>query len=157
MAQFAQVLAIAVPPADAWSGRARAYFDLQQWERAIADFSKAIELAPKVQTNWFHRGLSYVQLGQWDKAAADFDKASEGWPADAESWYWRGAAHARMAQPDEAVRCLRQAVAHGFKDARRMRSNVNFETLRAVDDYKKLLTDLDKVAHPVPTTQKSGN
>jgi tetratricopeptide (TPR) repeat protein len=156
-ADYSQVLTASPQLAEAWSRRAFAHFDLQQWEPAIADFSKAIELDPEVHTNWWHRGHSYIALGQWDKAAADFTTVTEKWPLDSETWYLLGLTHAQLRRPDQALADLRQAVAKGFKDAERMKADLNLQTLRDNHDFKELLSELDKKANPALTTRKSGS
>jgi hypothetical protein len=44
---------------------------------------------------------------------------------------------------DRALMLLRQAVARGFKDTAHMNRNPDFEPLRARDDFRKLLADLE--------------
>jgi len=55
--------------------RGNAYFDRQQYERAIGDFSKAIELDENFALAYFNRGLTHERLGGNAAAAADYRRA----------------------------------------------------------------------------------
>jgi tetratricopeptide (TPR) repeat protein len=72
--------------------------DLQQYERAIADFFKAIELDPKNAWAWNNRGFAYAGLKKWDQASGDFSKAIELDPKYA--WPWHGHALLRLRAGD---------------------------------------------------------
>ena len=55
--------------------RGNAYFDRQQYERAIGDFSGAIELDGSFALAYFNRGLAQERLGDNAAAAADYRRA----------------------------------------------------------------------------------
>jgi len=61
----------------AWYNRGVAYDQLDQFDKAIADFSKAIELDSKYALAWYNRGMAYLDLGQKENAIADYSKAIE--------------------------------------------------------------------------------
>ncbi len=153
-AEYSQIIEEMPKQSEAWTGRAFAHFHLQQWEPAIADFSKAIQLDPDVHTNWWHRGHAYIALGQWDKAEADFKKTTQGWPDGAENWYQLGVVHVQMNRPTDAVADLTQAVAKGFNDVGRMKTDDRFKPLGTNDDFKKLLAELETKFHPPLNTLK---
>ena len=128
---------------DVWEGRARVYLQLHMWDKSVADYSRAIQVDPHVHTAWWHRGLAYLELKQWDEAAANFTRIVEEWPTGAEGWYLRGVAYAQLNQPDKAVADFRQAIAKEMKDMGRFNSDTRLEPLRANDQFKKLLYELE--------------
>ncbi len=81
---------ILAEPADGrhYAHRARAYQDLNQCDKAAADYSKAMELNPSELSLWSERGNAYLALSQWDKAAADLEQVVERSPDNANLGYW---------------------------------------------------------------------
>jgi WD40 repeat protein/serine/threonine protein kinase/tetratricopeptide (TPR) repeat protein len=70
--------------AEGWIGRAGAYVDLDQPEKATADLAKAIKLQPKdLSIRRTHMDLC-LRLKKWDQALADCIKAVELKPDDPE-------------------------------------------------------------------------
>jgi tetratricopeptide (TPR) repeat protein len=63
----------------AYEHRADCYYELHQYELAIADYSKAIELTRKpdllLGIAYNNRGYAYKELGKYDSAIADFTSA----------------------------------------------------------------------------------
>ncbi len=76
---------------------------LEQWDKALADYSKAIELNPKNAIWWRTRGIVYVRMKQSDKAFADYSKAIELDPKNAYYRKVRGFAYAHLGQWDKAL------------------------------------------------------
>jgi tetratricopeptide (TPR) repeat protein len=62
-------------PGAAYIDRGRTYLQLDENDRAIADFTKAIELDPEGANAYNHRGVAYTSKLDFDSAIADFDKA----------------------------------------------------------------------------------
>jgi len=60
---------------DAYFDRARCYFCLGEYQKAIDDCSKAIELDPKYTYAYFLRGGIYSELNEYQKAIDDCSKA----------------------------------------------------------------------------------
>lgn len=56
--------------------------DLQQYDRAVADFDQAIRLNPQDAAAYHSRAMSYERLGQKDRAEADFEQAAKLDPDD---------------------------------------------------------------------------
>lgn len=62
---------------DGYGKRAGAYFERDEFERALTDYNRAIELAPK-NPEWYHRrGHFWYYRDDSKKAAEDFSKAIE--------------------------------------------------------------------------------
>jgi WD40 repeat protein/tetratricopeptide (TPR) repeat protein len=86
-------------------GRAWAYFRLQNWERAVADYTRAIDLGAdkdlgqRAWVLWYNRGSAQASLGQWDKAAADFAASAQRKPAPAHALFLLGVV--RLQQGDD--------------------------------------------------------
>ena len=54
---------------------------MDQFTKAISDFSKAIETDPKLAIAYSNRGVAYVALGKFEEAKKDLLKAVELDPA----------------------------------------------------------------------------
>ncbi|MCA9891205.1 MAG: tetratricopeptide repeat protein, partial [Anaerolineae bacterium] len=52
-----------------------AYYELKQYEQAIADYDKAIQLEPQYASAYYNRGLAYYMLNEYDLAIADYEAA----------------------------------------------------------------------------------
>ena len=76
--------------------------NLQQYDKAIADYNKAIELDPKSAVAYSRRGFAYGELEQLDKAIADLTKAIELDPKDADCYNNRGKAYLKVGKKKEA-------------------------------------------------------
>jgi tetratricopeptide (TPR) repeat protein len=63
--------------ADYFHRRASMYFNQQQFEKAITDWTEAIRLAPSIAMYYEHRGYALKASGRDDEAAKNFGKASE--------------------------------------------------------------------------------
>jgi Tfp pilus assembly protein PilF len=55
--------------------RGAAYFNLKQFELAVADFTAAIEREPREPSYYQFRAKAYQSLGKQRKADADFEQA----------------------------------------------------------------------------------
>jgi tetratricopeptide (TPR) repeat protein len=83
--------------------RARAHVRVQQWDKAIADFSRAIDLEAADPGLWAERARCCVQLKQWDKAVADLSKALVSQPEKARLWIERGRCFRELKQGDKVA------------------------------------------------------
>jgi tetratricopeptide (TPR) repeat protein len=57
---------------DAYNGRGETYIKLNEFEKAISDFSLLLELAPDYWLAYYNRGLCYADVRQYQKAVDDF-------------------------------------------------------------------------------------
>ena len=76
---------------------------LQQYDKAIADYTRAIGLDPKYAMAYYNRGLAYRKLVQFDKAITDWTKAIELDPKLAGAYNRRGDAYGRTQQYVKAI------------------------------------------------------
>jgi tetratricopeptide (TPR) repeat protein len=95
----------------AYLNRGSAYFDIHDYDHAIADFTQAIEMNRSDPYPYLVRGTSYNAKGQYDLAVADFDTAIRLKPDYGVAFYERGVAlrgkgdYARAIQDfDQAIR-----------------------------------------------------
>ncbi len=58
-----------------YNNRGLAYFDQEEHDKAIADFSRAIELKRDYAEGYNNRGLVYHKKGEYDKAVSDYSEA----------------------------------------------------------------------------------
>jgi tetratricopeptide (TPR) repeat protein len=58
--------------AQAYQARAAAWYRLQDYDRAIADYTEAIAIDPKYIQSFYGRGLSWEQKGKFQNALDDF-------------------------------------------------------------------------------------
>jgi WD40 repeat protein/serine/threonine protein kinase/tetratricopeptide (TPR) repeat protein len=80
--------------AEAWIGRATAYLELGQPDKAISDATRGVELHPKSLAARQGRGEIYQSLKKWDAALADYN-AIDLKPGDAELLILRAGLAAR--------------------------------------------------------------
>ena len=68
---------VAPNDADAYINRGRAYHQLSQYDKAIADYTEAIRIDPDYADAYYNRGRAHRELGNLVKAKADFARAKE--------------------------------------------------------------------------------
>jgi tetratricopeptide (TPR) repeat protein len=91
------------PQGETYVERGIVYLQMQDFERARADFDQAIELNARAWSAYFARGTLYFELQEWDKALADFNQTIELRPNFAKAYQNRGVVHRRLGRPTEAV------------------------------------------------------
>jgi tetratricopeptide (TPR) repeat protein len=85
--------------------------ELQQFDRAIADYNKAIELDPRYAAAYNNRGYVYRQKGELDRAIADYSKAIELDPNDFRAYNNRGHAYRQKGELDRAITDFNKTIA----------------------------------------------
>lgn len=74
----------------AYIGRAIAWADKHDYEKAIADYNEAIRFDPNSAIAYYNRGRAWFDNKDYDKAVADFDKAIHFDPTFAAPYIGRG-------------------------------------------------------------------
>lgn len=97
---------------DAYWHRAAWYYELEDYERALADYSTVIRLTaedPDPEA-YCDRGVVYRALKQYEDALTDFDAALRCCPRYARAWWERGRTHACRGDLKQALADLDRAV-----------------------------------------------
>jgi tetratricopeptide (TPR) repeat protein len=121
---------------NSFEGRARAYDRLEKPAEAEKDWAKAIELAPTRDQRRLQAARA-VTRAHSEKIAeaiaeiADFAKDSR-W--NAPQWY---------EYADRAMELLAKAVGEGFRDLDLIKSDVDLNSLRQRDDFKRLVKEVE--------------
>jgi Flp pilus assembly protein TadD len=99
--------AIELDPDDAgaYNNRGFNYAEMEQFEKAIADYNQAL----KLRSNYEHvdylynnRGFAYGRLGQYNLAFADFERVEALNPDNAWLYYYRAMIYLKMGENDKA-------------------------------------------------------
>jgi tetratricopeptide (TPR) repeat protein len=83
--------------------RGRVHQDLEDYEKAVVDFSRAIELNPADAFNFQSRGVNYAYLKDYAAAIADYTGALELMPDNAGHLYLRAQAYFEWGKYAEAI------------------------------------------------------
>src|SRR6266702_1758477 len=97
----------------ALNGRALAYFNLKQFEKAISDYDKSLSLNPKDATIYNDRGLAKMQLGRDYEAISDLNAAIKLKPRELQEYHSyenRADAYMKTRQWEFAIRDLTTAI-----------------------------------------------
>ena len=87
---------------------------LNQYDRAIQDYSKAIELGPGHAIAYYNRGNVYIELNQPIKAIKDYNKAIELNPGFAAAYNNRGSAYMMLQKVSRGCLDLKKACELGI-------------------------------------------
>lgn len=85
------------------SGRAKQYYDGQQFEQAVREYTMAVNLKPDEPSFYFYRGYSRYKLNQLDAALSDFNRSLEINPDSSDAYAFRGLVKAMKREPDAAL------------------------------------------------------
>jgi len=92
--------------------RGAAYIRMEDFDRAIADFSSALKLDPHNERASYYRGLAYLNKGNFEKAADDLNRAIALNPERGTAFLARGLSKAELGREEEAINDFKAAVAH---------------------------------------------
>jgi len=132
----------AKPNYRAYFGRASAYRQLGQMEKAVADYSQAILLNPDSAAALGDRALCELRLGLDKNAADDYDQALKLDPANPRTWDDRGAIYLKKGGYHKAQDCFTRAIeldgnfAAAYRHRAQAERKLN-DTTAAEEDLKK--------------------
>jgi serine/threonine protein kinase/tetratricopeptide (TPR) repeat protein len=116
-------------------GQLRSDYELQaEVLVALGEHAKALEAACNATRLLPDQWQSYFHIaGIWARGAARLETDSQ----------WTVAQRRELARSyaDRATETLRQAVRHGFKNAKLLKESADFDVLRGRDDFKTLIRD----------------
>jgi tetratricopeptide (TPR) repeat protein len=97
--------AVELKPDDAAGYKLRgfAYISLQQWDKAIADFTMVIQKNPTDAQTYDQRALAYRNMKNYEAAATDYTAAIEKNPSYAPEYARRGYTYALAQQYEKAI------------------------------------------------------
>jgi len=90
--------------------------EIQDYNKAVKDYTKAIQLNPASDTNYVSRGDTYRYLGQYPKAMQDYAKAIQINPTKNTNYSARGDSHASLGQYSKAIKDYNKAIQLNPKD-----------------------------------------
>ena len=134
-------------------GRATAYRELEQMEKAIADYTEAIRLKPDSAFSYHDRALCEMRLGLDQQAADDYDHALKMDPTRPRFWNGRGMIYLKKGGYKKAKEFFTRAIElnKNFSDAYLNRSKAELklnDTAAAEEDMKKAKALKDQKAVP---------
>jgi WD40 repeat protein/serine/threonine protein kinase len=100
-----------------WSSRGKAFSNLSQWARAIADYDRAIALGAEGSETWYRKGVAHHDLQQWDKALLSLTRALDRDPNRASAWHYRAAVNNALRRYERALADADKAIELGDKSA----------------------------------------
>jgi superkiller protein 3 len=107
--------------ADSWKYIGLAYYQLKEYEQAIAPLEKAIELKRadgRTDADALSvLGRAYIALKKYDRAQSYFENATRQQPDQAANFYMLGVVYSNLNRNEEAVTAFRSAVKLDPKDA----------------------------------------
>jgi tetratricopeptide (TPR) repeat protein len=127
--------------------------DLQQYERALADYDRAIALDPNDATAYSNRGNTHHALQQYAQALADFDRALVLDFNYATAYYNRGNTHHALQQYAQALANYDQAIALDPDDVKAYYNRG--VTHKALQQYERALADFDLAVALAPNHVKA--
>ncbi len=137
---------IQVNPHDAlvYSERGDAYYMLEEYERAILDYSYALSLDSKCIPAYSNRGLAYSHLEEYKRAIADFTRAIELDASEVSTYYNRGNAYALLEDYKRAIAdydsALRRDDRHAFAYFNRGNAKARCQEYElAIADYSQAI------------------
>jgi tetratricopeptide (TPR) repeat protein len=111
-AEFANAIDNTKSTADrviAYVERGNAYYNKQDYGRAIENFSEAIKLDPKYFQAYNYRGKTYSSRGENNYAITDFSQAIQLNPVYVDAYNNRGLAYKAVGRKAEAIADFRKA------------------------------------------------
>jgi len=91
--------------ADEFYNRGIDYFDIEDYNNALNDFSKALRMNPKLMEARYERGCAYIELENWNKAMLDLSVYLESIANERsfKAYERRGYAYLRMGEFQKAI------------------------------------------------------
>lgn len=136
---FSRAIALAPRSAAAYAGRARANQEAGSSDLAIADYRKLLELEPRNVGAFYGMGLAYKSKHQDAKAIEVFNELLKIDPRYAAASYQNAGLYSRAGMIDSACVWLEEAVANGYSDWDALKNDADFDSIRKVGCYRKIM------------------
>lgn len=92
--------------------RARAYLELKQYDKAVADANEAVSLQPEDASKYHFRAYVYREAKQYDRAVANSNRAIELLPEYTHAYKGRAHTYTKLKQYDLAIADYTKALSH---------------------------------------------
>lgn len=136
--------------ANAYVNRGGAYQQINELNRAVADFGEAIRLAPNAAYTWQSRGEAYMQLRDYPKAISDLDQAIRFDPTRAYRFHSPAVAYREKGDLERAIKEFSIAISldrtHDFRFGDRA------VVYLSLGRYNLAIADFDEVTKLNPTS-----
>lgn len=90
--------------------RGNALYSINEFDKAISDYSKAIDINPNYLLAYYNRGLAWINKEDYDKAIKDYDKAIEIDPNCAYAYADKASIERGLKKYDEAIENYNKAI-----------------------------------------------
>ena len=94
--------------------RAVCYFSLEEYEKAIADYTACIEQGVYAEESRYSRSLIYLQIGMLEEAKAELTTCIENGIHEDECLYYRSMIHDQQGDTQAAIDDLTLCIEHGY-------------------------------------------
>ena len=84
------------------------FYDQDNYDRAIPEFSQALKIDPKYDEAYYYRGRSFFLKKDYKSAIPDFTASTKLDPKYAPTWFYRGLSYERLDNLDLALQRLQQ-------------------------------------------------
>lgn len=156
---------------ECYEGRSEALDKLQRYTEGEKDWDKYVDLKSPEDKNSLltKRWMKLLRQGMVGESIERIAKLTELPNEDEEQWYEFACAYSLAADKwpekeveyaDRAVELLIQAVQAGYSNAKKMTTDSDLKALRARDDFKKLVAEVElrvTPAKPPPPTPESND
>lgn len=151
---FGKALELKPNWADARYSRGLAYFNADEYDKAISDLSRAISLNPKDEAFYFVRGQAYFAKTEYENAASDLSKylSLHVGAAPAVVYRMRGLAYQNLGQRDKALADFSQSLTLEPSDLEML--NIRGYLYYENSDYLNALKDSAKLIEQAPKSEK---
>lgn len=123
----------------AYAGRAKVNLETGSPDLAIADYRKLLELEPRNIGALYGIGLAYKSKREDAKAIEAFNDLLKIDPRYAAASYQNAGLFSRAGKVDSACVWLEEAVANGYRDWDALKNNEDFDAIRKVDCYRRIM------------------
>jgi hypothetical protein len=139
---LANVAAASGVPVDRHPFAPRVYRLTQQHARAAEAYGRLAQIRPWDGVLHHYHGQTLLTAGNAAAAIAALERAAaaEQWPSP--TWYMLATAQAAQKNGPAALDALERALASGFRDARRLRQDRAFESVRSDPRFAKIVESL---------------
>jgi len=142
--------------AEEFFNRGKTYYDEDDYDKAIADYTQAIRLDPDYSRPYANRGNAYACKKDYDRAIADYNKAIDILPTYIYAYNNLGLAYASKGSYDNAISAYTMAIDIGcqeYPEASYNRGNA----YAAKKDYDKAIADFSDAVRLQPNYTAAKN